>query len=123
MIFNKIVCTKERETVDRLIWDDNKHADLNEELIENTDCFDTIVQSLLNDETDLSTCIDKLSDKIYDISHQLHGKTFTVKKNKPTKKKSSWLGYCFYKPGMNIFMLNVKLKMRTILKKEIRYVI
>ena len=87
MTFNKISGLNENESVSKIIWNDNKKDELNEKLVTNAVNFDNIIQSFQNNEFDLNVCIDKMSDMIYDISYQLHGKSFSTKKGIPKHKK------------------------------------
>ena len=53
--------------------------------------FDKTTNNLVSDNDNVDICINRFADTVYDISYQLHGKTFCVgsKSNKSDKCKRS----------------------------------
>ena len=93
MNIQNVVSQCNNVSYDKLIWDDSKTQDLITLLEEKRFLFDDLHAKFTSNELTLDSCMESLSDIIYDVSFSVHGRTFKSNTNSNTKccnKKSPW---------------------------------
>lgn len=91
------MCNNVQDVVyDKIVWENCNVDSLNDALDNSKIHFDKLVNDLLSNTINVTTCIDNMSDIIFDISSRLHGRKFYNNSSKPKKvKKSGWFnGNC-----------------------------
>ncbi|XP_053377878.1 uncharacterized protein LOC128547948 [Mercenaria mercenaria] len=81
--------SREHIKFDKIYWDSGRSMDLLASLEENREVFDRLTNNIVNDNENIDSNIERLSETIYQNCFKIFGKSVNYKPNK-IKKRNEW---------------------------------